>query len=84
METLALKYLSSFVYMFFAEMLLTLYAIKAAEHKPHPAAFFAAMNTFVYCMNIENIIHNNWCILFSMFGAYAGTVASISISKRIG
>ncbi len=77
-----LKYLLSFGFIFFAECFLTFYAIKASQHKSHAASVFAALNTLLYCMNIENIITDNWCIFFSVVGAYCGTRASVFISKR--
>lgn len=76
-----INYFLSFIFIFFAELFLTLYAIKASEYKIHPAALFATLNTILYCMNIENIVQDKWCILFAAFGAYIGTWVSIKISK---
>lgn len=72
--------LESFFLILFAEIFLTLFAIHAAKGKPMSASIFAALNTLLYCMNIENIIVDHWCIAAACAGAFAGAWISIKIS----
>lgn len=72
----------SFFYVMLAELFLTFYAIYSSREKANIAGIFAALNTLLYCMNIQNVIINNYCIAASAFGAYIGTVLCIIINKH--
>jgi uncharacterized membrane protein YfcA len=76
-----MKILESFLFILLAELFLTFYAIHSAKGKGTTAGIFAALNTLLYCMNIQNIIIDNWCIASSMVGAFLGTWISVKISK---
>ncbi len=73
-------YIESFLFIFFAELFLTFYTIYSNKSQVHNAGIFAGFNTILYCLNIENIIVNRWCILVAAIGAYAGTYVSIKIA----
>ena len=70
-------YFESFIFILIAELLLTLYSIHSSKGNKQKAAICAGLNTILYCMNIDNLIRDNWCILFAAIGAYVGTWISV-------
>lgn len=71
----------SFLFMFFAELFLTFYVISSAKGQAIKGSTFASLNTALYCLNIQNVIINYWCIFASMIGAFLGTYLSTHLTK---
>lgn len=76
-----MEIIESFLFILFAELFLTLYSIHSSRGKSTTAGVFAMLNTMLYCLNIENIIQNYWCIISAMAGAFIGTFISVKLSK---
>ena len=72
-----LLYLESFILIFFAELFLTFYSIHSNKGNAVKAGIFAIMNTILYCLYIDAIIKDGWCILFAAMGAFVGTIVSV-------
>lgn len=77
-----LIYFESFILIFFAELFLTIYSIYSNKGKATKASIFAALNTVLYCLNIDAIIKDNWCILFAALGAFVGTFITVNFFKE--
>lgn len=76
-----MKEFESFIFILFGELFLTLFAIHSSKGKSITASIFAALNTMLYCLNIENIIVNKWCIASAMLGALIGTFMVVKFVK---